>query len=207
MLFFYSANNQDGQPVRGTIDAVNTDAARQALKEMDLLPEELHEATLQEKRAVQEGVTDFLQSPLTPNLVLEGGAEMKQAPLSPAPPPEEEKTREQAEGKKPLSPKKSKKTYFPFTDTLRLYAGWLLAWYCAVYMLGGYQYTRNLPFRIPYVEALLPPFSPIVLSFTLAAFLFLLCTSLQKALGGGKFTGATLGGLGIVAFALYRLNV
>ena len=207
MLFFYSAYNQEGQPVRGTIDAVNTDTARQALKEMDLLPQELHEATLQEKKAVQEGVTDFPQSPLTPNLVLEGKAEMKQAPPPPAPLPEEENTSEQAEVKKPRSPKKSKKSYFPFTDTLRLYAGWLLAWYCAVYMLGGYQYTRSLPFRIPYVEALLPPFSPIVLSFTLAAFLFLLCTSLQKALGGGKLSAAILSILGIAAFVLYRLNV
>ena len=74
-------------------------------------------------------------------------------------------------------------------------------------MLGGYQYTRSLPFRIPYVEALLPPFSPIVLSFTLAAFLFLLCTSLQKALGGGKLSAAILSILGIAAFVLYRLNV
>ena len=52
MLFFYSARNKDGQPERGTIDAVSAQAAVQALKEMDLTAEELHEATLQEKKAV-----------------------------------------------------------------------------------------------------------------------------------------------------------
>jgi len=70
----------------------------------------------------------------------------------------------------------NERQYHPFFDTLRLYAGWLLAWYMSVYILGAFQHTRTLPFRIPYVEALLPPFSPVVLHFSLGAFLFLFLT-------------------------------
>ncbi|MDP6561808.1 MAG: hypothetical protein QF793_02685, partial [Candidatus Peribacteraceae bacterium] len=40
--------------------------------------------------------------------------------------------------------------YFPLLDTLRLYAGWLLAWYCIVYAIGAYQFMKELPFRLPY---------------------------------------------------------
>lgn len=205
MLFFYSALNKDDQLVRGTIDAVNSDAARLALKEMDLKPEELHEATLQEKKASAEGTIDFPDTMSTPNLVLEGEIEM-QKPETPKATKKPEQLQKNEPKKKRASPSKKKK-YHPFTDTIRLYAGWLLAWYCIVYILGGYQYTRSLPFRIPYLEALLPPFSPIVLSFTLAAFLFLLFTSIHKAIGGGKVTGAAFTLLGIAAFSLYRLNV
>lgn len=96
-------------------------------------------------------------------------------------------------------------TYFPLLDTLRLYAGWLVAWYCLVYALGSYQNARPLPFRIPYAEGLF--LSPLVLSFTLAAFLFLLFTSLWKALGKGIVTGLILMIIGVSAFMLYRMNV
>lgn len=95
--------------------------------------------------------------------------------------------------------------YFPLIDTLRLYAGWLLAWYCLVYALGNYQYARALPFRIPYVEGLF--LSPLVLSFTLAAYLFLLFSSIWKILGKGFVRGGVLAILGIGAFVLYRMNV
>ncbi|PIR53233.1 hypothetical protein COU76_02340 [Candidatus Peregrinibacteria bacterium CG10_big_fil_rev_8_21_14_0_10_49_10] len=199
MLFFYSARNQDNELVRGTIEAISTQAAREALRDMDLQAEELHEATMREKEAIASGKHILPHSFHTPNLVLEG--EEKALPKPPAPPPSTVHRKEEH------PEKKKKKQYYPFTDTLRLYAGWLLAWYSLVYILGSYQHIRSLPFRIPYVEALLPPFSPIVLTFTLATFLFLLCTSVQRTVGKGKLTGVACSILGVGIFVWYRLNV
>ena len=201
MLFFYSARNSENELVRGTIDAMSAQAAREALKEMNLLAEELHEATLHEKEVAAKGKNNFPDKLHTPNLVLEGEVhEPKQEPV----PIKEEKKKAKKQSR---AKRKIKKKYYPFLDTLRLYAGWLLAWYCIVYILGGYQHTRELSFRIPYVEALLPPYSPIVLTFTLAAFLFLLCTSLHRVLKSNKLAGIALTIAGIAVFSLYRINV
>lgn len=215
MLFFYTARNTNDQLVRGTIEAISAQAARQALKEMDLTAEELHEATLQEKKAVSEGVADLSDVHKTPNLVLESDKEFAEdqvtQPVNEAPEEKDGKSvletsvQQRATKKKPTKAKK--KTYYPFTETLGLYAGWLLAWYCIVYALGSYQYTREVSFHIPYIEALLPPFSPVVLTFTLVAFLFLMLSSVHRAIGGGKPKGFILTVLGVAAFSLYRLNV
>ena len=72
--------------------------------------------------------------------------------------------------------------YFPVMDTLRLYAGWLLAGYISAYFLGAYQFLKPIPFEIPYVAAFLQ--SPIILRFSLACFLFLLVTGITKAIKG-----------------------
>ena len=95
--------------------------------------------------------------------------------------------------------------YLPLFETLRLYAGWLLAWYALVYCIGAYQYTKELPFRIPYAESLF--LSPLVLSFTFAAYLFLLLSSLYQIFGKKKVIGVILSISGIVIFVLYRANV
>ncbi len=87
--------------------------------------------------------------------------------------------------------------YYPLVDTLRLYAGWLLAWYFVVFALGSYQYMRTLPFQIPYLEELF--FSPLILNFSLAAFLFLLLSGLHRLLGRGYLLATIfiLGGVGL----------
>src|SRR3989338_4999816 len=97
------------------------------------------------------------------------------------------------------------KVYLPIASTLRLYAGWLLAYYSIVYALGWYAQSRPLTFEIPYVRALLV--SPLVLSFTFAAFLFLLFHSLYRLVGGGLVKGVAVSVLGVVVFAVYRMNV
>ena len=68
-------------------------------------------------------------------------------------------TSSEAEGKaaapRDQPPKKSSKRaqgYHPLSDTLRLYAGWLFAWYVVIYALGWYQRTRALPFRMPVID-------------------------------------------------------
>ncbi|MBM3227649.1 hypothetical protein FJZ27_02160 [Candidatus Peribacteria bacterium] len=97
------------------------------------------------------------------------------------------------------------RVYLPIAATLRLYAGWLLAYYAVVYALGWYVRSRPLPFAIPYVEALL--LSPLVLSFTLAAFLFLILQSAHNTWGKGPLKGCFLGVCGLALFLLYRTNV
>ena len=94
-------------------------------------------------------------------------------------------------------------SYHSINDTLRLYAGWLLAWYALIYGLGYYQHTRELSFRIPYVEGLL--LSPLVFSFALGSFLYLLWSSLHKLSGGGSVKGLLLGICGVASFSVYRM--
>jgi hypothetical protein len=170
-LFFYVAHDDQGQEVRGTIEAISVQAARAALREKEVEVKEIHEATMNELRSTQYSSSITLEdSPSSTEI-------------------------------------QSQKSYYPFVDTLRLYAGWLLAWYSITYVFGAYQYTKDIPIRIPYAEALLPPFSDIVFSFTIASFLFLLLSSLQKSFGGGTVQSFVFTILGIVLFSLYRVNV
>jgi hypothetical protein len=94
--------------------------------------------------------------------------------------------------------------YVPLSDTFRLYAGWLLAWYSIVYLVGSYQFTKDLPFEIPFLEGLF--LSPLVLKFAFGTFLFLLLSSVHRALGRGIWKGVflTLVWLGVVT--LFVLN-
>ena len=47
-----------------------------------------------------------------------------------------------------------KAPYLPLIDTLRLYAGWLLAWYGLVFAIGAYQYRGILPFHSELIASL-----------------------------------------------------
>lgn len=107
--------------------------------------------------------------------------------------------------KKPGEPGAQARVYFPLLDTLRLYAGWLLAWYCLVYAVGSYQFMRDLPIRIPYADSLF--LSPLVLSFTFAAYLFLLFSGWYVSWGRKKAVAAVLLVAGIALFLVYRMNV
>ena len=104
-----------------------------------------------------------------------------------------------------ISTQSEPRQYFPLLETLRLYAGWLLAWYCLVYALGSYQFMRNLPFHVPYAESLF--LSPLVLSFTFAAYLFLMLSGFYVTGGRKKLQGIILLIAGIAVFLVYRMNV
>ena len=93
--------------------------------------------------------------------------------------------------------------YVPIIRTLRLYAGWLLAWYILILALGSYQHLRELPFTIPFVESLF--LSPLIHILTAASFLFLFCTDLFRRVGGGFLKGIIILALG--GFALYFFSV
>ncbi len=80
--------------------------------------------------------------------------------------------------------------YAPLSDTLRLYAGWLLAWYALVYALGSYIMLKHLPFNVPFLDGLF--LSPLVLDFAFGTFCFLTLSSVHRLLGRGTGIGIVL---------------
>ncbi|MDD5469851.1 MAG: hypothetical protein PHO92_03590 [Candidatus Peribacteraceae bacterium] len=193
-LYSYSARNEKGARMHGTIDADSLEEAQAAIRKQGLTPEEVFQISYDSSKGTLYGDTPQEQSPAERN---SSGSPLPEAEEA-APPSwhlEEEES----------APAPAQKTYYPFSDTLRLYAGWLLAWYALVYALGYYQSTRNLPFEVPYLMGIYT--SPLVLSFTLASFLFLLMTSLHRLVGRGRVAGVFFSLAGIALFVLYRMNV
>lgn len=102
------------------------------------------------------------------------------------------------------APVKARREYYPLVDTLRLYAGWLLAWYFVIYALGAYQFTRKM-FAWDLLDQLF--FSPLVLQFSCLAFLFLMLSQVHRVLGRGIVKGVILTIVGITVFVLFRANI
>lgn len=173
-LFSYRATDSTGSTQQGSIDAVDSDAAREALHQKGWTPVDV---TL---------VSSEPFSFVTPQ---------KNDVVTPQP----------SQTAQPFSDEPSAKIYLPIAATLRLYAGWLLAYYALVYAVGWYAHSRPLPFEIPYVQALL--ISPLVLSFTFAAFLFLVGHSLYRMAGKGLWKGIFLSVIGVGVFVVYRMNI
>ncbi len=96
-------------------------------------------------------------------------------------------------------------TYHPLLTTLRLYAGWLLAWYALFVTVGYYAHVRSLPWDIPFVEAFF--ISPLIFSFTVSIFLFLLLTSIHRAIHGRAISALLLTACGIGTFFFVRASV
>jgi hypothetical protein len=95
--------------------------------------------------------------------------------------------------------------YVPLSDTFRLYAGWLLAWYGLVYLLGSYQFTKHLPFEIPFLSGLF--LSPLVLTFAFGTFFFLFLSSIHRLLGRGLWKGIFLTVIWVGVMAVFWVNV
>lgn len=95
------------------------------------------------------------------------------------------------------------RAYHPLLATLRLYAGWLLAWYGLFVALGYYSIVRTLPSDIPFVQAFY--YSPLIFSFIIGIFLFLLLSALHKAMNGRFPSGIVLTLLGIGLFVGVRM--
>ncbi len=93
--------------------------------------------------------------------------------------------------------------YHPLAATLRLYAGWLLAWYGLFVAIGYYSVQRTLPWDIPFVQAFY--LSPLILSFIVAIFLLLMLSALHKAMRGGALSGIAFTVLGIALFVGVRI--
>jgi hypothetical protein len=98
-----------------------------------------------------------------------------------------------------IAPKTTNAKYVPLLDTVRLYAGWLLAWYIIFVAAGYYAFQRELPVEIPFVEGFF--FSPLIFRFVTAMFLFLSLSSLHKLIHGKTLAAAAFTIVGIGAFA------
>ncbi len=183
--YSFVARNMKGEVVRELLDAPSIKDARAVLVERGLLLEEIHEDV------APSPTLDSLSGAPAPGwtTVDDHVGEPSKATSQP----------------KVLQRTDSPHLYFPFLETIRLYAGWLMAWYLGIYALGYYQQSRGLPFALTYIENLYK--SPLVLSFTLGAFIFLLITTLHRALGRGKILGVILFLLGIGIFLLYRKTI
>jgi len=189
-LFTYKGHKEDGSVTEGSVDAVSMQAARDSLLEMKISVDDIREDGGEPAIAFSNAWTvsdEQKEAPFAPNVAMTDGvtAPIPDAVLPP--------------------PAPTTRIYFPIIDTLRLYAGWLLAGYILAFALGSYQAFKPLPFEIPYVLAFLT--SPLILSFCLAAFLFLLFTDLHRLLRRGIFKGLVLTVLGAGVFVLFRINV
>ncbi len=93
--------------------------------------------------------------------------------------------------------KTTSRDYHPLSGTLRLYAGWLLAWYGLFVAVGYFSFERSLPWNIPFVQAFY--LSPLIFSFIVAIFIFLTLSAIHKIMKGGLIAGIafTLVGIGL----------
>lgn len=182
--FLYRAVNEDGDELTGSIESAGKDEALQALKDLHLTVKELTEAV----RSAPVAPISLSTAPKKPGEVFLETVATENIP--PPPPP--------AEPEKKKKASLNVKQYLPLIDTLRLYAGNLFAWYAIVMALGYYVHVRALPFSIPFVGGLF--ISSIVFSFLVATFLFLMLTSILRALKGGVLMGSVLAVLGIGLF-------
>lgn len=99
----------------------------------------------------------------------------------------------------------SEAIYFPLIDTLRLYAGWLLAWYGIIFAIGAYQHRGVLPFHSELIAGLAS--STIVQATAFGVFFFLMCSSFHKTLHGGILKGMALTSLWILGTAWFAVNI
>lgn len=95
--------------------------------------------------------------------------------------------------------------YHPLSSTIAIYLGWLLFWCGALYLIGGYQAMKVLPFELPLLTELIT--SPFILAVSFGSFLFLMFASVHRALKGGPLLGAAFGVIGLALAWLYTINV
>ena len=94
--------------------------------------------------------------------------------------------------------------YHPLLDTLRLYAGWLLACLFVVYALGSYQETRSLPYTFSILNEWVE--SPLILQVTFVTFVFLILSSVYRLLGKGVWKSVLLTIIGFALIVIFRAN-
>jgi len=174
--FSYIAHTQNGQVNRGSLDAPTMEDAREMMRKKGWTVEEIAEKP-------------------TPESAVHFSAAMPWTTV--------DDTKEQKKIERKM--KAEEKTYVPLIDTLRLFAGWLLAWYGLIYLLGDLQSRPHSPLSFPYIDALFT--SSLVLRFTFGTFLFLLLTSIHQWLGRGIGKGIVLTIIGVIAFMLFHWNV
>lgn len=177
--FSYIARTASGTMEKGSVTAATAEAAREKLRKQHLMVEELKETSSHEET---ETIGFSGAMPWTTT----------EDDLATVPPPA------------PQTPEVTGE-YVPLVDTLRLFAGWLLAWYGVVYALGALRLSGKLGFDIPFLESLFQ--SPLVLRFAFGTFLFLLLSNAHQWLGKGTGKAVGLGALWLVLMMMFAVNV
>lgn len=200
-LYSYMVVNEAGECTRGMVDAMSLQAARNALQDTGLFVEEIHEALPSERGGVPPWETEAVVEGGVGGDVSKVGRVGKVGMVGSEGMASVAEALAKAGANEPTS---QPAIYYPLLDTLRLYAGWLLAWYVLVIALGAYQGTKNLPFTIPLVEGLWQ--SVLIIRATFGVFLFLVLTSLYRFFGNRGWVGGVLGILGVVLFYVFFVN-
>ena len=130
--------------------------------------------------------------------------ELREAPLSNTMHAESAASVNNSAPAHPLETGEVEEYYLPLTDTLRLYAGWLLAWYAFIYLFGSLAVQGKLPLNLPFIEGLFA--SPLVLRFAFGTYLFLFLTSIHRWRGEGIWKGIVLTVVGVLVFAWFVMN-
>lgn len=193
--FSYIAKRSDGSEARGSINAATADAAREELRKRGLMIEDLRESAPPQRKP-QPAPASFKPSPkpgtpqrtasAAPPKPVQPQSTPAAAPAKPAPLP----WSAGHGGSAPKQPAASLESdYAPLHETLRIFAGWLLAWYGLIYALGFLEQTDRLP-ELPFVRELFE--SRLVLQFTFGTFLLLALSNLHRWLGKGLALGFAL---------------
>lgn len=95
--------------------------------------------------------------------------------------------------------------YIPLLQTIRLFAGWLMAWYGIIYLAGTYRGDGRLPYDIPLIQSLAS--SDLVLRFSFAVFLFLLLSDVYAWTGKKAVFGVLITIVGIAMMWMFHVNV
>lgn len=182
MRFSYIARTLTGEEQRGMIVAPSLEEAREDLRKRHLLVEDIQEVNVQKTAGISFSAPPTLpgESPLWTTIDTEESAQ-------------------------PSSISNADHAYVPLIDTFRLFAGWLLAWYGLVYLLGSLEQLGRLPVDILFIQSLF--LSPIILRLSFVTYLFLLLTSLHRVWGKGVLKGLALAIAGIVLYAFFHVNV
>lgn len=219
--FSYIAKRADGAETRGKIDAVSIDTAREELRKQGLMVEDIREQPAppkqqqaarppqakpqqQQKPAEQRPKPQQQKPHFTPPTPLVQRQPTLGVQASPAPArskPEPLPWSGANNGAAPRLP--DEESYVPMHQTLRIFSGWLLAWYGLIYALGFLEQTGKIA-PVPFIHELFA--SRLVLQFTFGTFLLLALSNVHHWLGRGPFTALFLGLAylaGVVGFVMY----
>ncbi len=93
--------------------------------------------------------------------------------------------------------------YYPLVDTLRLYAGWLLAFLVVLSSASGFALLGKLPFHSQLLQEWL--LSGAIRNAAFVTFLFLLLSTVHGVLRGGVWKGIGLMLVGFVVFVSFMM--
>ena len=205
-VFAFEGTDSAGTVRRGAMQATNKYEAFKRLRDdqklfltmlspVGVLPKFNDPELDQWQRGAKMGVAQSVPVKILPSAI-------SSAPptATPAPRPTIGFTNVAKEEDKPVTAPKVTQVsgYHPLAATLRLYAGWLLAWYGFFVAIGYYSVNRALPWDIPFVQAFY--LSPLIFSFMVAIFIFLMLSTVHRTMKGGLLSGLAFTVLGVTLF-------